>query len=238
MNSSNIVADDWWEDSGSFRLLHQQNAVRLTFIDSCSEKFFPSLKKKEGKTSLANMAIIDVGCGGGILCEPLSRMGANVTGIDINPEAIRIAKDHASNSGLQISYERISLRDFLEENNDCYDIVCALEVIEHVKDHKVFMSNISRLLKPKGLLFISTVNRTMISYICAILVGEYILKWIPIKTHSWRRFLTPLELSSFARKNGLLLQEIGGILYKPISGEWVFSKRLSVNYIACFRKFS
>lgn len=228
------MAEDWWNEEGSFKPLHQQNPVRLQFIKQCLEECL-NAPRGTGIT-LDHAHIVDVGCGGGILCEPLSRLGATVTGIDASAKAVQVARNHAKEHNLPINYEHKTLEDFSNERPQAFDVVCALEILEHVIDPAIFLKNLNKLLKPGGLVFVSTLNRTLKSYAMAIVGAEYIFRWLPVGTHTWNKFITPLEMATFFRKEGLLLRETRGMSFKPLSRKWTLSQDLSVNYLACAQK--
>lgn len=221
------LSHDWWNPKGSFLLLHTMNPLRIEFII-----------KQIG--SLEGIKVLDIGCGGGILSEPLARLGALVTGIDFSKEAIHVAKTRASDQNLNIQYLHVQPH-WMEKNDyfEGYDLVIASEIIEHVENPSVFMEQCLGFLNPlknKGLI-LSTLNRTPSSYLGAILGAEYILKWVPIATHSWDQFLKPSEIEQFTQsynqKNNTHYQwnKISGLKLNPLSKKWSFSNNISINYI-------
>ena len=217
------IADEWWNETGKFKPLHKFNPIRIDFISSEISKNFkinPDLK------------ILDVGCGGGLIAEPFAKMGASVTAIDASEKNIAVAKIHAEKSDLKIDY-RVSSAEELDEK---FDVVFALEIIEHVADVDHFVKSCSNLVKPNGLLFIATMNRTLKSLALAKFAAEYILRWLPIGTHDWGKFLKPSELNSKALPHNLTLNSLTGFHYDILKDQWSKTKNLDVNYIATFVK--
>lgn len=225
MNQFEVQADKWWDENGPFELLHKMNPIRLQYI-------------KDHLGPIKGQKAIDIGCGGGILTMPMSRMGLDVTGIDSGPKNIEIAKSKATAAELNIRYYAASLESFanLLEHREQYDIVTCMEVIEHVNDYKLFLVQLSKLIKPGGSLFISTINRTIKSYLSAIVGAEYILNIVPKGTHEWAKFLKPSEITDVVKVCDLTLQNIQGITLDIIKREWFKSDCVSINYIMCFRK--
>jgi 2-polyprenyl-6-hydroxyphenyl methylase/3-demethylubiquinone-9 3-methyltransferase len=182
------------------------------------------------------LKILDVGCGGGILCEPLARLGATVTGIDASLQAIQVAQQHAQQMGLDISYHHATVESMPGEN---FDVICALEIIEHVDQPQEFIKACSRLLSPHGLFFISTLNKTIKSYLQGIIAAEYILRWVPKGTHDWQKFVPPSQLADWLREMGLSFMDLKGFHYNPLhflsthQPLWSLSQSLGVNYIGC-----
>lgn len=223
------MADEWWDPRGKFRPLHQLNPVRIAYVRQhlCAHfgKDTNSLKALEG------LKILDVGCGGGLVSEPLARMGATLTGIDAAERNIQIASLHAQQQHVTVDY-RCTSAEALAATGAQYDAICALEIVEHVADVPAFMQALSTLLKPGGLLFLSTLNRTTKSYLMAIVGAEYVLRWLPPGTHEWKKFLRPSELQQHISHAGLSLMEQRGLVLKPLSGEWALHNHdLDVNYL-------
>ena len=217
------ISGGWWDEKGPFKPLHLLNPCHLKFIKD-------HLLKAFSVNSLKGLRILDVGCGGGLLCEPLARLGATVTGIDASPKAITVAKEHAMKSGLDITYYNTTLEEFPE--ND-FDAILALEIIEHVDNPKDFIGLFPEHLKKEGLLFLSTLNRTWQSYLGAIIGAEYLLNWVPKGTHDWNKFISPSELGAFLRAFDMHFTDLKGMDYKPLSGQWILGNSLKVNYIGC-----
>lgn len=222
------MADEWWDPNGKFRPLHAINPVRLTFIrdELCSHFQRDALSVRP----LQGLRIADIGCGGGLLCEPMARLGAGVTGLDPAEDSIKAARAHAATQGLEIDY-RAERAEVLVDRGTTFDAVLALEVVEHVPDVPAFVSMAASLVKPGGLLLLSTINRTLKSYALAIVGAEYILRWLPAGTHRWDRFVTPGELASACRQAGLDETATRGMVFNPLDGEWGLSGDTDVNYL-------
>jgi 2-polyprenyl-6-hydroxyphenyl methylase / 3-demethylubiquinone-9 3-methyltransferase len=228
------MAKDWWDPKGSSRPLHLLNPLRITFIkQEIQNHLRPIMTDFQ---PFENLNFLDVGCGGGILSEPLCRLGGKVTGIDATESLIEIAQDHALSQNLNIDYHATALEDF--NPNDPFDVIIASEILEHVDSLNLFISLLSKLLKPNGLLIISTLNRTPISYLKAIIGAEYLLKLIPKGTHQWSKFIKPSELNQIMQKNNLNISTLQGMTFNPISEKWSFCDTLSINYSASFIKIS
>ena len=225
------IAEDWWNPEGKFKPLHQFNPERIKYIRDNTVKHFKLTNKDK---PFKNLNILDIGCGGGLLSEPMSRLGGNVTGIDASEKNIISAKIHAKQNNLNISYFCNSPENF--KSNKKFDLVLNMEIVEHVEDVNFFIKKSSELLKKNGLMFVATLNRTLKSYIFAIIGAEYILRWLPIGTHEWNKFLTPEELANFGQKNSLLVEKIDGMVFNPLSNRWSVSKDCAVNYIIKFKK--
>ena len=225
------IAEDWWNPEGKFKPLHQFNPERIKYIRENTVKHFKLTNKDK---PFKNLNILDIGCGGGLLSEPMSRLGGNVTGIDASEKNIISAKIHAKQNNLDISYFCNSPENF--KSNKKFDLVLNMEIVEHVEDVNFFIKKSSELLKKNGLMFVATLNRTLKSYIFAIIGAEYILRWLPIGTHEWNKFLTPEELTNFGQKNSLLVEKIDGMVFNPLSNRWKVSQDCAVNYIIKFKK--
>ena len=224
------LAREWWDPNGKFKPLHKFNPVRLDYI---KKSILKKLKKRDD-TYLKNVKILDIGCGGGLLCEPLTRLGAQVVGIDASNKNIKIAKIHAKKSGLKINYYCTTPENF--NYKEKFDVVLNMEIIEHVEDVNLFLKESSKFLKKNGIMFIATLNKTLKSYFFAILGAEYILRWLPVGTHDWNMFVKPSELVEICKKNSLKLEEILGVKYNIISRDWELSTDNNVNYMALFKK--
>ena len=225
------LADEWWDPEGKFKPLHNFNPVRLRYIkDTITKKF----GIKSEKLPLKDIKILDIGCGGGLLSEPLSRLGATVTGIDASDRNIKIAKKHLEKSKLDIDYYCSSPDKFVAKEK--FDVVLNMEIVEHVDNVDFFLLKSSELLKQNGLMFIATLNKTLKSYIFAIVGAEYILKWLPIGTHDWNKFLKPDDLIDICKHNSLNLNDLIGVKFDILKNEWIVSKDSSVNYLAQFSK--
>ena len=221
------LAEEWWNANGKFKPLHEFNPIRLSYIiDKCSFHF--KLNKKNEKP-LIGLKILDIGCGGGLISEPLSRLGANVTGIDASYKNIEVAKIHSKKNGLKIRYLNTSPEK--KQVNEKFDVVLNLEVVEHVENLDLFLKSASDLLKKNGIMFIATINRTFESYIKAIIGAEYILRWLPIGTHEWQKFLKPEELVVKLSKLNFEKTNVDGLKFNILSNQWNLSKDCSVNYI-------
>jgi 2-polyprenyl-6-hydroxyphenyl methylase / 3-demethylubiquinone-9 3-methyltransferase len=221
------LAGDWWDERGPFRQLHRINPVRLTYIrDQLCQKFGRDAKQA---ASLAGLSVLDIGCGGGLVCEPLARLGADVTGIDPAAENIAAAKAHASAAGLHIAYE-VATAEELAARVQCYDAVLLLEVVEHVPDVPAFVKTVAPLVKPGGVMILSTLNRTLKAYALAIIGAEFILRWLPVGTHQWQRFVTPEELRASLSAAGLSLVGAEGLIYDPFADEWRLDSDTDINY--------
>ena len=225
------LADEWWDPEGKFKPLHNFNPVRLRYIkDTITKKF----GNKSEKLPLKNIKILDIGCGGGLLSEPLSRLGATVTGIDASDRNIKIAKMHLKKSKLDIKYYCSSPESF--EAKEKFDVVLNMEIVEHVDNVDFFLMKSSELLKKDGLMFIATLNKTLKSYVFAIIGAEYILKWLPIGTHDWNKFLKPDDLINICKNNSLNLNNLIGVKFDILKNEWIVSNDKSINYLAEFSK--
>lgn len=222
------MAEEWWDAKGKFRPLHQMNPVRLRFIRDHAAAHFGH---DAAQQPLSGLSLLDIGCGGGLLCEPLARMGANVTGVDASEKNISIASLHAEQMGVAVDY-RHGTAEALAAAGKQYNIVTALEIVEHVADVEAFLQAVSALVKPGGMLFMSTLNRTAKSYATAIIGAEYLLRWLPRGTHHWRKFLKPSELILPLEQLGIRTLDLQGMAYDPFNASWSLNpKALDINYI-------
>ncbi|MFO7481019.1 bifunctional 2-polyprenyl-6-hydroxyphenol methylase/3-demethylubiquinol 3-O-methyltransferase UbiG [Oceanibaculum nanhaiense] len=223
------IADAWWDEEGAFKPLHRLNPVRLRYIrdNLCAHFGLDS----EAPKPLAGLRLADVGCGGGLLCEPLTRMGATVTGIDAAEEGIAAARAHAEAVGLEIDY-RAATAESLVAAGESFDAIISMEVLEHVADVDAFLAACRDLTRPGGALALSTLNRTPKSYLMAIVGAEYVLRWLPRGTHDWKKFIRPSELAAALRRQGLNLADLTGIEYSPLADRFSLGDDLGVNYLA------
>ena len=222
------LARGWWDPAGEFRPLHRLNPARLEFIrDHLAARFGRDVKQKR---PFAGLSLLDIGCGGGIVAEPLARLGFAVTGIDADRTAIAVARDHAKASALDIDYRAAAAEDLARKRLK-FDAVLALEVVEHVADTGLFLKTASALVRPGGALVASTINRTPQAFLFAILGAEYVLRWLPRGTHHWSKFVRPSELAAGLRENGLEIGGIEGLTYDARSGSWRRGGGVAVNYL-------
>ena len=220
------MAAEWWDPSGKFKPLHKFNPIRIRYI---KENIINSFKLKSKKKPLDKINILDIGCGGGLLSEPMTRLGANVTGIDASSKNIIIAKLHAKKNKLKINYLCSSPEKLKIQKK--FDVILNMEIIEHVEDINFFINSCSKLLKKNGLMFVATLNKTLKSYLFAIIGAEYVLRWLPIGTHDWEKFVKPEDLKKILNKNNLKLEKLDGMNFNIISDEWSVSSDTSINYI-------
>ncbi len=224
------MADAWWDPTGKFRPLHQLNPARIEFIVSnvCKHLGLDETAEQPFK----GLDILDVGCGGGLLSEPMARLGANMTSIDAGEKNIEIAKIHAQQSGLDINYRNVYPEDLAKEGKT-YDVVLNMEVIEHVADTSAFLAASASVLKENGCMVLSTMNRNIKSLLLGKVAAEYVLRWLPVGTHDWKKFVKPSELARMVRPFGLEFTDMQGMVYNPFSDTWSLSKTdLDVNYVA------
>ena len=226
------MAEEWWNPQGKFKPLHRFNPIRIEYIKNCIIKHFNIKSKIQ---PLKNLSILDIGCGGGLLSEPMYRMGAQVTGLDASEKNINIAKVHSKENKLKINYICSSPEKLKIKKK--FDVVLNMEIVEHVNDVDFFIKKSSELLKKNGLMFVATINKTLKSYFFAIVGAEYILQWLPIGPHDWNKFVEPQKLIKFGENNLLKLKKIDGMKFNPITNQWNISKDKSVNYIVKFIKF-
>ena len=225
------MADEWWDTEGKFKPLHKFNPLRINYI---KKKITSHFNIKSKFQPLKNIELLDIGCGGGLLSEPMCRLGAKVTAIDASQKNINVASFHSNQNNLKINYlcsspEKINL-------NKKFDVILNMEIVEHVEDLNLFLKKSSLLLKKNGIMFIATINKTLKSYIFAIIGAEYILQWLPIGTHEWDKFVKPEKLIELGKKNSLKLMEIDGVKLDVLKNEWIIAKDNSVNYITQFKK--
>jgi len=225
------IAEEWWNPSGKFKPLHKFNPIRISYIKN---NIIKSLKLKNLEKPLKKVRILDIGCGGGLLSEPMKRLGAEVVGIDASEKNIKVAKLHAKKNDLDIKYMCTSPENF--QTNIKFDVVLNMEIVEHVEDVDFFLKSSSRLLNKGGLMFVATLNKTLKSYLFAIIGAEYILKWLPIGTHEWDKFVKPEDLVEILKKHDLKLDCLDGMKLNIIKNEWNISTDKSVNYIGKFIK--
>ena len=225
------IAAEWWNPEGKYKPLHKFNPIRIRYI---KDNIINHFNIKTKNNPLKSLNILDIGCGGGLLCEPMSRLGADVTGIDASEKNIKVAKLHSNKSKLKINYicsspEKLNL-------NKKFDVILNMEVVEHVDDVDLFIKKSSEFLKKNGLMFIATLNKTLKSYVVAIVGAEYILNWLPIGTHDWEKFIKPNNLIGIAKNYKLKLVDLSGLKFNPLLNKWNLTNDKSVNYIANFRK--
>ncbi|ARN85282.1 bifunctional 2-polyprenyl-6-hydroxyphenol methylase/3-demethylubiquinol 3-O-methyltransferase UbiG [Candidatus Nucleicultrix amoebiphila] len=230
------MADDWWRPDGIHKPLHVFVPIRIKYI---KETLIKELHLQSDSLSpFKNLKIADVGCGGGLLSEPLARLGAQVTGIDGGQKNIEVARMHAQEQDLSITYLCSTIEEVVQQQSATFDVIIASEIIEHVSDSQFFVDACSKALKPGGLLIISTLNRTLKSYFLAIIGAEYILRMVPKGTHQWERFLKPSELHKTLINHNCKIIDLKGLTYHPIEKSWKFSNELNVNYILTAQRLS
>ena len=225
------MAEEWWNPNGKFKPLHKFNPIRIKYI---KENILNDFKISQSHTPLKGLNILDIGCGGGLLSEPMARLGANVIGIDASSKNIQIAKHHLKKSKLNIKYYNASPENFKYKSK--FDVVLNMEIVEHVQDVNIFINQTAKFLNKSGIMFIATLNQTLKSYLFAIIGAEYFLRWLPIGTHEWDKFVKPENLIEICKKNSLNLKKIDGVKFNPILNDWKISKDTSVNYISKFKK--
>ncbi len=226
------LADEWWDVKGKFKPLHLFNPIRIEYI---TEKIAQHFSLNTDKTNyLDGLNILDIGCGGGLISEPLARLGGTITGIDASEKNIKVAKLHAKKNGLKIDYLNKSPEQLNNKNK--YDVVLNLEVVEHVDNVDLYIESCSNLIKKNGLMFTATINRTFESYIKAIIGAEYILRWLPIGTHEWDKFMKPEELEKKLSDKSFKTEDVKGLYFNPLFSKWKRSNDLSLNYIICSAK--
>ena len=225
----NAFGTSWWDESGAMRPLHQMNPIRLGYIKNQAQRWL-------NLETLQGLKILDVGCGGGLLCEPLARMGAEVTGIDAGKDNIVVAKNHAAQMKLKIDYHATTAEE-LAASGAKFDFVTALEIVEHVEHPEQFLIDCAKMVKPGGLLFVSTLNRTAKSFALGIVAAEYVLRLLPRGTHDWRKFMKPSEIASALEKAGMSINDITGLIYNPLTQSFRLDRnQVGVNYLCCFQE--
>ncbi|KAL7297996.1 hypothetical protein TKK_0009006 [Trichogramma kaykai] len=224
-------SDNWWDPNGEMGALHKMNSLRVKFVkDGLINN---GLKETNFSHPLEGIKLLDVGCGGGILSEPLARIGANVTGLDASKELISIAQEHASldkDLSSNLTYVHSSIEDFSEDKEEVFDAIVASEILEHVIDKDLFLRSCSKVLKPHGSIFITTLNKNMISWLGGIVGAEYILRLLPVGTHDWNKFITPEETKQLLEKNHCKTKLVHGMLYNPVTHEWSWTSSTAINY--------
>jgi 2-polyprenyl-6-hydroxyphenyl methylase/3-demethylubiquinone-9 3-methyltransferase len=222
------IAETWWDPKGPMKVLHRFNPVRLAYIrDEACRRFG---RDPRSPRSLEGIAILDVGCGGGVLSEPLARLGARVTGLDPAPTNISVARLHAERAGVSVDYRNETV-EAVVERGEAFDMVLAMEVVEHVADRQAFVNACTRAVKPGGCLAMATINRTLRSFASAIVGAEYILGWLPKGTHEWDKFVTPEELTAAIQAAGFSVNDLAGVAYHPLRDSWSLSRDTAVNYM-------
>tara|TARA_B100001121_G_C18689359_1_gene622291 strand:+ start:2067 stop:2795 length:729 start_codon:yes stop_codon:yes gene_type:complete len=225
------LADEWWDQEGKFKPLHKFNPIRIEYI---KKNIIKDFKIKNEIKPFSNLEILDIGCGGGLLTEPMSRLGGNLTGIDASEKNINIAKIHARKNNLKINYFCSSPEKLNTKKK--YDVILNMEIVEHVENLEMFIKASSSLLKKNGIMFIATINKTLKSYIFAIIGAEYILNWLPVGTHDWFKFVEPTKLKLLGEKNNLEQVETDGLKYNILRDRWCMTSDTNVNYICKFKK--
>jgi len=226
------IAQEWWDPVGKFRPLHKFNPCRIDYIRKKIINHFAIIS--DNLKCLNNLNIIDIGCGGGLVSEPMAKLGANVTAIDASEKNIKIAQAHAQESNLKIDYKVSAIEELSKKYHNKFDVVLALEIIEHVDDVSLFVSELKNLVKKDGIIFIATINRTIKSLLTAKIGAEYILRWLPIGTHDYKKFLKPYEIVSMMEDKRVKFNEISGFEYNLLKDEWRNSNNNDVNYILSF----
>ena len=226
------LADQWWDEAGAMRMLHRLNPVRIGYIrDHAAQGAGGGTAEDAGRLdALRGLRVLDIGCGAGILSEPLARLGASVVGIDPAAENIAAAQEHAADAGVAVDY-RATTAEALAAAGERFDLVLAMEVVEHVADVELFVRSAAELVRPGGRMVAATINRTLKSFALAIVAAEYVLGWLPRGTHSWDRLVTPEELAAAMRAGGLRITDRRGVIYDPLADAWLLSGDLSVNYM-------
>ncbi len=226
------LAEEWWDVNGKFKPLHMFNPIRIEYITEIIKKYLKISKNKDN--FLEGLSILDIGCGGGLISEPMARLGAKVTGIDASQKNINVAQLHSKKSGLRIRYLNSSPEQL--NSSEQFDIILNLEIVEHVDNVNLYIKSCHKLLKKNGIMFTATLNRSFVSYLKAIIGAEYILRWLPVGTHDWNKFLKPEELENLLSQEKFSTLDIKGLEFNPFNKKWSKSNNLSVNYIICSLK--
>ena len=221
------LADEWWNVNGKFKPLHMFNPIRIEYITDSIKKKYNLLN--DGPNIFKGLNILDIGCGGGLISEPMARLGANVTGIDASEKNIQVARLHSKENELKINYLNTSPENL--KNFEKFDIILNLEIVEHVDDINLYIKSCYKLLKKGGLMFTATINRSFMSYLKAIIGAEYVLRWLPIGTHDWNKFIKPEELEKILSQQKFSTLDVKGLNFNPILNKWKKTNDLSVNYI-------
>ena len=225
------IAEEWWNPEGKFKPLHNFNPIRIKYI---KDNIIKDFNIKSSDKPFKNIKILDIGCGGGLLSEPMCRLGASVVGIDASKKNIEVAKLHAKKSKLKINYKVASPEKLKMKVK--FDVILNMEIIEHVEDINFFIKESSKLLRKNGIMFVATLNKTLKSYAFAIIGAEYVLKWLPIGTHDWEKFVKPNDLIDISKKNNLILKKLDGMKFNILDNSWKVSDDTSINYISKFVK--
>ena len=225
------IAEEWWNPNGKFKPLHKFNPIRISYI---KDNIINAFKVKNEKKPLEKVKILDIGCGGGLLSDPMNRLGAEIIGIDASEKNIEVAKLHAKKNNLDIKYLCTSPENFKTDIK--FDVILNMEIVEHVKDIDSFLKSCCGLLKKRGIMFVATINKTLKSYLFAIIGAEYILQWLPIGTHDWEKFVKPNDLIEILKKYNLKIDNLDGMKFNLIKDQWSISSDNSINYIAKFIK--
>jgi 2-polyprenyl-6-hydroxyphenyl methylase/3-demethylubiquinone-9 3-methyltransferase len=228
LDKFDAISEEWWNKTGKFKILHQINPVRISYINNKIEEHFVTLDA----INLKNLNILDIGCGGGLVSSELANSYHNITGIDASNANINIAKSYADKNNLKINYICSTAEELVINNMNQYDVIICLELIEHVNNPKIFIENLANLLKKDGMIILSTINRTTKSYLLSIIMAEYILGWVPKNTHDYNKFLKPSELTQLFGTTNISLKELKGLSYNIINNLWKLSDEIDVNYFA------
>ena len=225
------IAEEWWNPNGKFKPLHNFNPIRINYI---KENIIKDFNIRSSEKPLKNIDLLDIGCGGGLLSEPMCRMGANVVAIDASEKNIKVAKFHAKKNKLKIDYKVASPEKLKTKIK--FDVILNMEIVEHVENIDFFIKESAKLLKKNGVMFVATLNKTLKSYVFAIIGAEYVLKWLPIGTHDWEKFVKPNDLIKISEKNNLSLKKLDGMKFNILDNSWKVSNDTSVNYVIKLKK--